>query len=184
MGSSTLRGPRAAAGGGLPARLLGKPSGAVFTGGARAPWPPQLRRRGCGTRFGTEPPKRCAPHALSRVCRAQRGPGGESRPTGVGCVPRAVPTRWTPPVPVRPHTRSHTRLSVGIAARVLSHARKSNERGSCERRECLLAAVRHAYPRYPCASRFSHRVAHAVVVGGHRRLASRCACVAMHARVR
>ena len=108
VGSSTLRGPRAAAGGGLPARLLGKPSGAVFTGGARAPCPPQLRRRGCGTRFGTEPPKRCAP---TRAVARLSGPAGTGRgkPTdGRGlCPARRADSMDAARAGASPHALSH-----------------------------------------------------------------------------
>jgi len=55
------------------------------------------------------------------------------------------PTRFStdgaPPVPVRPHTRSHTRLSVGIAARILSRAHKAMNAGHANDVNVCLCAI-------------------------------------------
>ena len=113
---------------------------------------------------------------ISAVCARLSGPAGTGwgGPAGVGCFPRAVPPRSTPPVSVRPHTRVAHALERRHCSQGSLSRTQSNQRGACERRECLLAAVRHASPRYPCAPHFSHRRS---ALGGRRRAASRCACV-------
>jgi len=74
----------------------------------------------------------------ARVSRAQRGPGGEGRRAWVAS---RAPCRLDRRRPCRcvPTRASHTRLSVGIAARVLSRAHKAINAGHAnDANVCLL----------------------------------------------